>query len=937
MKRFFWQPVVAATVAIVASSSAIAGEQPLYQPVPEWVDEVDISDVLAKGASSSDALVSVDQNVKLEGGQGWIYRDLVLRASSSEVLSQIGRLQGAWHPDLGDFIVHEVHIIRDGEVIDVLASGNKFEILRREAGLEQLQVDGILTAFMQLEGLRIGDLVRMKASTTILDPALEGHVQFTDALLAEPVRAQFGRFQLIWPKSDDIQWRVTGKDAEHALERRDDYQVLNINVPIPKQPENAPDAPARYANLSMVEATSFKDWKSVSQTAAKLYQTADLITEGSELDREVQRIAASSDDPLQRTAAALRLVQDKVRYLFNGLNGGNYTPQSPEETWNLRYGDCKAKTLLLLTLLDRLGIDARAALVHSTLADAIPDRLPSFGTFDHIIVKASIDGRTYWLDGTKTGDRLADIGDTPPFRYALPLDLAGAELESIPLLPMSRPIENISIAIDASAGINFPAPYDISIVLRGPAVDQLSTIKNTVSVEQYEELLQSFIMRYTGDQASVTRSEAVLDGEAGTASITGSGLATMSWSFADNRRRYSVDNYIGNTKLLRNRTKTEWKEIPYAMSYPGYYVRNFEMILPAAGKGFEFQGLAEVSDVIAGYEQARKTSLDDGKVTVSEYWRTARWEVPADEVKAERAKLLKFQSPKLRILTPEDYPPAWLETRQAAESNGFAEIIAAYEADIALHPDKSRPYENFAGFYQGTYQYRKAAEQLLLALEQEENAKTYVQLASLYATVEDKRALESAKRALELDPSSVRALAAVTEILAMDGQIDEALEVLDAARGNGIEPDDITHAESEVLMQDGQYEEAIAIMDELISSKPNDHKLLNNRCWNKGRAKLYLESALKDCTKAIQLSRSPSAILDSRALVHFQLGQYDEALLDLDTALDISPSLPAALYLRGLVHARMGNDQKSEADISAAEFIVPTIAKEYAKFGIMIR
>ncbi|MEL6876381.1 MAG: transglutaminase, partial [Pseudomonadota bacterium] len=175
-----------------------------------------------------------------------------------------------------------------------------------------------------------------KASNTVLDPALDGHVQFTDALIAEPARAQFGRFQLIWPKADDIQWRVTGKDAEHVIDNRDGFKVLNIGIPIPKQPEKAPDAPARYANIPLVEATSFNDWQSVSRTAANLYLPEGLITEGSELDGEAKRIAASTDDPLQRTAAALQLVQDKVRYLFNGLDGGNYTPQSPEETWDLR-------------------------------------------------------------------------------------------------------------------------------------------------------------------------------------------------------------------------------------------------------------------------------------------------------------------------------------------------------------------------------------------------------------------------------------------------------------------------------------------------------------------------------------------------------------------------------------------------------------------------
>ncbi len=839
-----------------------------------------------------------------------------------------------WNPELGDFIVHNVQIVRNGEIIDALANGKTFDILRREAGLENLQVNGILTAFLQLEGLQIGDLVRLRASTTIQDPAMDGNMQIVDNLLAEPISLQYGRFQLFWPKSDMIRWQVVGKDAEYKIATKGAYKNLIIELPIPKQPESAPGSPLRFANNTVVEATSFNDWTSVSRTAARLYEINDLISEGSELAKEADLIAGQFTDPKERAAAALQLVQDKVRYLFNGLGGGNYTPQSPEQTWTLRYGDCKAKTLLLLALLDRLGIEAQPALVHSTLADAISERLPSFAAFDHIIVRATIDGHIYWLDGTRSGDRLADLADTPPFRYALPLETTGSDLETIPLLPMGRPIEQISISIDASAGIGFPAPYTATIVGRGTKVAQMKTVKNSISASQYEELLDSFIMQYTGERSSITDREALFDEKSGTVSITGRGLMTMTWSNAQNQRAYSIGNFLENTEVLSNRTKAEWKDIPYAMSYPGYYVRKFQIALPDGGQGFELEGQTDVDGTIAGYEQQRKAAIADGKVSVDEYWRTAMWEVPADQVTAERAKLMKFQTPKLRVKVPADYPPTWLETKRAVENKKLAPIIAAYKADIAVHPDESRPYENFAKFYQATYQFTKAAEQLALALKQEQTPETYAWLARLYNIVDDKRAIETAQKALELDPASVGAISTIADIYSKRKQTDKALQFLAEVENNGVDENSIASVKAEIMMMDSKYDEALAIVDGLLAKKPNDPELLNLRCWNKGRANLQLDTALKDCTKAIQLAESSSAILDSRALVFFRLGQFEDAMSDLNTALDFNPSLAPSLYLRGMTYSRMGEQTKSASDITAAKYMMPKVVDDYAVFGL---
>ncbi|WP_425229305.1 tetratricopeptide repeat protein [Sphingomonas sp.] len=95
-----------------------------------------------------------------------------------------------------------------------------------------------------------------------------------------------------------------------------------------------------------------------------------------------------------------------------------------------------------------------------------------------------------------------------------------------------------------------------------------------------------------------------------------------------------------------------------------------------------------------------------------------------------------------------------------------------------------------------------------------------------------------------------------------------------------------------------------------------------------------LDTALKDCTKAIELGDSPAAALDSRALVYFKLGRLDDARADLDAALDLHPNLAASLYLRGVVRRRQGAAATGDADLDGARFFAPRIDEDYAGYGV---
>src|SRR5262249_16641657 len=98
-----------------------------------------------------------------------------------------------------------------------------------------------------------------------------------------------------------------------------------------------------------------------------------------------------------------------------------------------RFGDCKDKSLLLSSILNELGVESWPALVNSRLGESLDNSQPTPFAFDHVIVYAKINGKTYWLDPTVSYQRgsLPNYYD-PPFARALVLRENSENLERIP-------------------------------------------------------------------------------------------------------------------------------------------------------------------------------------------------------------------------------------------------------------------------------------------------------------------------------------------------------------------------------------------------------------------------------------------------------------------------------------------------------------------------
>ncbi|AOH85429.1 hypothetical protein AWL63_17280 [Sphingomonas panacis] len=916
------------------SGVAHAGDKPLYAPVPDWVKPGPAIDASAI-KDGDPVLLSIDTQQRMKDGQVWGYVESVTRAASQQVLDTIGTIKLPWSPEKGDLIVHKIEIVRGTEHIDLLASGNKFSVLRREEGLEQRVLNGILTATMPVEGLRVGDILHIAVSITQKDGTLGGNMQTISGVVSDPFRIQFARIRLLWPAGDKVAWKTNATGVAPQITDANGYHQVEIRMPLAKQADMPNDAPLRYRAPKLIEASSFADWAAVSKTMAPLYRTEGLIAPGTPLAAEVARIKAAETDPLRRAELALELVQGKVRYLFKGMDGGNYVPQAPADTWSSRYGDCKAKTLLLLALLREFGITAEPILANSQLGDMVPDHLPLPGAFDHVLVHATIGDDQLWLDGTSSGARLVDIHDTPPFGWVLPVRPEGAALLKIAYHPAARPDIRVDLALDERTGVGMPAPFKIAAVYRGPIAQVIHAAAQQASKDDLDTFTAQQLGGFYGSGKIVTRA-LNYDEATGEVSLSATGIAYPDWKREEQRYRVTLDKSVSSITFAPDRARQAWRDIPVLAGTDGNLLSRTTITLPDQGAGFTLDGDQTLATTLAGLRIDRTSTLAGETLTIEDKVRGTRAEIAVADIASARASVTTAKSHLLRVQAPTAYPAQWQVVEAGKRNHRFDAVLALYQADIAARPDKAEALTDLAWFHERMYQRREAIADLTKAIALDRTADSYTWRGRLQSELGDRAAaVADLTEALKLDPGSTDAADAMARIVAARGDTDAAVTLLDERIGAGGEKkNDFLATKAEVLARGGRKDDAISAIDQAVAASPGNPNILNARCWVKGILNTALDTALKDCTRAIELGDSATAALDSRAMIYFRLSQFDNALADLDAALDLDPTLAPSLFMRGVVHKRMGDTKGSQSDLAAARMILPTVEQDYAKLGI---
>lgn len=413
------------------ASQPAASSRPVLAPASPWAD---LPAFAPRGPAIEERLESGrciwlnDNQINLTGPErAWLTRT-VNEVVTPDGLAPVGQLSIDFDPACERVVIHHVRILRSGQV-RVFDPSAAMQVFHREPDLERAKFDGRLTAHFTIPDLRLGDIVDVAWSHIGGHPLLAGHFA---AEWAFDWGCWVGetRIRLLAPRSRDLRFRTWGTPPEPEERQLDEDVVERVWVSRETAPvRGEPDMPPWVRSLSTVACVEAMTWPQVADIFAPLYPVD--TPPPADLDAEVARIADRSASAADRTVEALRMVQSALRYQAVSIGAGGFTPRPVEEIWGSRSGDCKDASLLLVIVLRRLGVEACPALVNVVVGWAFGEEPPSLGAFNHCIVRAQIEGETYWLDPTNfpQAGRL-DVIVQPRWGWALPL-APGATLESM--------------------------------------------------------------------------------------------------------------------------------------------------------------------------------------------------------------------------------------------------------------------------------------------------------------------------------------------------------------------------------------------------------------------------------------------------------------------------------------------------------------------------
>ncbi|CAL4869969.1 Beta-barrel assembly-enhancing protease (plasmid) [Asticcacaulis sp. MM231] len=636
------------TVAGIAS----AGDKILYEAPAGWVKIVELPkpDPAYSGAPGQILLQNMQVNFS-DDGTNTYFTEVALHIQTPAGL-QAAQAFVVWNPETDEAAVHKLQIIRGDQVIDVLASGQTFTTLRREQNLDRAMLDGNLTGVLQPEGLRVGDTMVFASSIRRLDPAMGGNNEAVlQGLSANPVvqqsiRATWLGQSVRWRQSDDLHGKVI-QSADTRTFTMDRSHVV--------AKELQGDAPARFNQFGLIEFSQFATWQDLSKLLAPRYDKATVLTPNSPLMKEAATIRAASNDPKVRAAMALQLVENQVRYVFLGVNLGGYTPADADSTWQRRFGDCKGKTALLIALLKVLDIKAEPALVSTDGGDGLDQRLPSFELFDHVVVRAEIEGNIYWMDGTRLGDTKLDSLPVPALRWALPISDAGATLEALPTKPLAQPTSDTFLRLDASAGLDVTALAHAEAVFRGDTAVQFNMALMSIPAGDRDKGLRAY---WNGqyDWIEPRKVSAVFDQATGEERLTMDGAAKMEWKESEDGKtwRYQTDIMNIGWSYSAKREAGQKRDIPIVINFPYFQRTREEIVLPKRGDGFTTEG-GDVDRTDGGSEFRRTIAMKDGTLFLESSKRALVSEISyADAMEVDKA-LTDLWAKEVILVAPRRY------------------------------------------------------------------------------------------------------------------------------------------------------------------------------------------------------------------------------------------------------------------------------------------
>jgi hypothetical protein len=215
-----------------------------------------------------------------------------------------------------------------------------------------------------------------------------------------------------------------------------------------------------------------------------------------ETKEKIRKLAEGIADDRLKIKMLYEYMQNKTRYVGIQVGIGGFQPFDAATVDRLSYGDCKALSNYMKSLLETVGIDSRYTLVQAGDDNPVIHTDFASNQFNHVVLCVPLAADTVWLECTSQQNPFNYMGTFTSDRKALVIDDKGGKLVNTPALKITLNLESrkTDVTLDPS-GNGFAdirtcyhgATYDnYGYILRSDQADRKKLVTRRIHVPNFE-------------------------------------------------------------------------------------------------------------------------------------------------------------------------------------------------------------------------------------------------------------------------------------------------------------------------------------------------------------------------------------------------------------------------------------------------------------------
>lgn len=296
---------------------------------------------------------------------------------------------------------------------------------------------------------------------------------------------------------------------------------------------------------------NMSSWKEFGKFIYALNKDRDQLPEA--VKQKVAELTSKATTEREKVEALYKFMQQNTRYISIQLGIGGFQPFEASFVSKKGYGDCKALSNYMYSLLKAAGIKSNYILIRA--GDFERFMMEDFPAtqFNHAILCVPLQNDTMWLECTSQSVPPGYMGEFTGNRKALLIDENGGTIVSTPRygLKENTQLRTVKATVDADGTLSMK----VNTAYKGVQQDDLFAMLNALSKDKVKKHLQEELelSTYEINDFKYEQQKAVLPAVDEELNITVSNYATVT-----GKRLFITPNILsrGGTRLIADEERT---------------------------------------------------------------------------------------------------------------------------------------------------------------------------------------------------------------------------------------------------------------------------------------------------------------------------------------------------------------------------------------------